>query len=143
MRTGALLTNSMASPESSQRKSSEFVKPINGSWRKFNTITEVSVEKKTAQPVSFLLSVVKVLMSDSEEATRSVMRRRAACEKWKITQRDYYFEQKRRLANRPEYKAHRREMYRERERRARRERREKRRESEERREIDEDEDEGG
>ena len=53
-------------------------------------------------------------MSDSEEATHSVMRRRAACERWKINHRDYYLEQKRRLAARPEYKAHRREMYRER-----------------------------
>ena len=50
-------------------------------------------------------------MSDSEEATHSVMRRRIACEKWKRTHREYYLDQKRRLANRPEYKAHRREMY--------------------------------
>ena len=50
-------------------------------------------------------------MSDSEEATHSVMRRRAACEAWKIAHRDYYLEQKRRLATRPEYKAHRRAVY--------------------------------
>ena len=53
-------------------------------------------------------------MSDSEESSHSVIRRRAACEKWKIAHRDYYLDQKRRLASRPEYKAHRREMYRER-----------------------------
>ena len=50
-------------------------------------------------------------MSDSEEATHSVMRRRAACEAWKIRNRDRYLTQKRNLANRPEYKAHRRAMY--------------------------------
>jgi len=53
-------------------------------------------------------------MSDSEEATHSVMRRRAACEAWKFRNRERYLEQKRRLATRQEYKAHRREMYRER-----------------------------
>ena len=54
-------------------------------------------------------------MSDSEEASPSVMRQHIACEKWKIAHRDYYYlEQKRRLATRPEYKAHRREMYKER-----------------------------
>ncbi len=61
----------------------------------------------------FLVALIKQ-MSDSEEASHSVMRRRVACEKWKIANRDYYLEQKRRLASRPEYKAHRREMYRER-----------------------------
>ena len=50
-------------------------------------------------------------MSDSEEATHSVTRRRAAVEKWKTNHREYYLNQKRNLANRPEYKAHRREMY--------------------------------
>ena len=40
-------------------ESSEFVKPINGNLRKFNNSTEKSVAKKTTQPVSFLLSVVK------------------------------------------------------------------------------------
>ena len=53
-------------------------------------------------------------MSDSEEATHSVMRRRVACEKWKIAHRDYYLEQKRRLATRPEHKAHRRAVYKQR-----------------------------
>ncbi len=53
-------------------------------------------------------------MSDTEEASQSVMGRRIACEKWKMAHRDYYLDQKRRLATRPEYKAHRREMYRER-----------------------------
>ncbi len=53
-------------------------------------------------------------MSDTEEASQSVTGRRIACEKWKIAHRDYHLYQKRRLATRPEYKAHRREMYRER-----------------------------
>ena len=53
-------------------------------------------------------------MSDSEETAHSVIRRRAACEKWKITHRDYYLDQKRRLATRPEYKAHRRAVYKQR-----------------------------
>ena len=39
-------------------------------------------------------------------------RRRASVEKWKSAHREYYLEQKRRLARRPEYLAHRREMYR-------------------------------
>ena len=50
-------------------------------------------------------------MSDIEEVSHSVLRRRMACEKWKNQNRDYYLNQKRELANRPEYKAHRREMY--------------------------------
>ena len=41
----------------------------------------------------------------------SVTQRRNAFERWKQANRDYYLEQKRRLASRPEYKAHRREMY--------------------------------
>ncbi len=53
-------------------------------------------------------------MSDSEEVSNSVMRRRIACERWKKLNREYYLEQKRRLATRPEYRAHRREMYRDR-----------------------------
>ena len=53
-------------------------------------------------------------MSDSEQALQSVTRSRAACEKWKIAHRDYYLEQKRRLATRPEYKAHRRAVYKQR-----------------------------
>ena len=39
-------------------------------------------------------------------------KRRLACELWKVKNRDYYLQQKRDLASRPEYKAHRREMYR-------------------------------
>ena len=35
-----------------------------------------------------------------------------AMQRWKEKHRDYYLAQKRRLAARPEYKAHRREMYR-------------------------------
>ena len=50
-------------------------------------------------------------MSNTEQASDYVMKRRVACEKWKIAHREYYLDQKRRLANRPEYKAHRREMY--------------------------------
>ena len=42
----------------------------------------------------------------------SDMQKRTACERWKQQNREYYLEQKRRLATRPEYKAHRREMYR-------------------------------
>ena len=53
-------------------------------------------------------------MSDSEQASQSVTRSRAACEKWKIAHRDYYLEQKRRLATRPEYKAYRRAVYKQR-----------------------------
>ena len=40
------------------------------------------------------------------------MQKRIACERWKQRNREYYLEQKRRLATRPEYKAHRRDMYR-------------------------------
>ena len=40
------------------------------------------------------------------------MHKRDACERWKQRIREYYLEQKRRLAARPEYKAHRRDMYR-------------------------------
>ncbi len=54
------------------------------------------------------------MMSDSEEVFPGVLKRRIACEKWKKLNRDYYLEQKRRLATRLEYKAHRRAMYRER-----------------------------
>ena len=104
---------SMVSHESSLRRSSGFVKPISGSLREFNNVSEYSVEKKAA--VVFLsLSKVKGQMSDLEEASHSVRRRRIACEKWKIAHRDYYLDQQRRLATRPEYKAHRREMYKER-----------------------------
>ena len=40
-----------------------------------------------------------------------IVQRRSACERWKQKSRDYYLEQKGRLAARPEYKAHRRYMY--------------------------------
>ena len=39
-------------------------------------------------------------------------KKRVACERWKQQNREYYLQQKRDLAARPEYKAHRREMYR-------------------------------
>ena len=38
--------------------------------------------------------------------------RKSSLERWKIANREYYLAQKRRLAARPEYKAHRREKYR-------------------------------
>ena len=50
-------------------------------------------------------------MSDTSDVLPSILRRRAACERWKIAHREYYLAQKRKLANRPEYKAHRRETY--------------------------------
>ena len=40
------------------------------------------------------------------------MQKRNAGERWKQRNREYYLEHKRRLAARPEYKAHRRNMYR-------------------------------
>ena len=40
-----------------------------------------------------------------------IMQKRNACARWKQRNREYYLEQKRRLAARPEYKAHRRDMY--------------------------------
>jgi hypothetical protein len=49
--------------------------------------------------------------SDFEMVPALVLKRRAACERWKTRNRDYYLEQKRRLASRPEYLQHRREMY--------------------------------
>ena len=39
------------------------------------------------------------------------MQKRNAGERWKQRNREYHLEQKRRLAARPEYKAHRRDMY--------------------------------
>jgi hypothetical protein len=51
-------------------------------------------------------------MGDSEDLPSTVLRRRATVQRWKTRNRERYLEQKRRLANRPEYKAHRREMYR-------------------------------
>jgi hypothetical protein len=52
-------------------------------------------------------------MTDSDVVPSTVFRRRATVERWKSKNREKYLDQKRRLANRPEYKAHRREMYRE------------------------------
>ena len=43
-----------------------------------------------------------------------VLRRRVACERWKRNNREYYLEQKRRLSSRPDYRAHRRQMYKDR-----------------------------
>ena len=40
-----------------------------------------------------------------------IVKRRMACERWKVKNYEYYLEQKRMLSSRPEYKAHRREMY--------------------------------
>ena len=48
----------------------------------------------------------------TEVTLAQIMQKRTACERWKQQNREYYLEQKRRLAGRPEYKAHRREMYR-------------------------------
>ena len=47
----------------------------------------------------------------TEVTLAQIMQKRTACERWKQQNREYYLEQKRRLATRPEYKAHRREMY--------------------------------
>ena len=47
----------------------------------------------------------------SQEMAKS--KRRLACERWKAKNREYYLEQKRQLAARPEYRAHRREVYKE------------------------------
>ena len=41
----------------------------------------------------------------------AVLKRRAAVESWKTRNRDYYLAQKRELASRPEYLAHRRDIY--------------------------------
>ena len=41
------------------------------------------------------------------------LKKRAAVETWKSNNYEYYLEQKRRLARRPEYLKHRRDMYRE------------------------------
>ena len=48
----------------------------------------------------------------TELTSAQIMQKRTACERWKQQNREYYLEQKRRLAARPEYKARRREMYR-------------------------------
>ena len=41
----------------------------------------------------------------------TVLKRRRAVERWKATHREYYLAQKRQLASRPEYLAHRRAAY--------------------------------
>ena len=54
-------------------------------------------------------------MSDSEDLNMDrVLKKRAAVNRWKAANYDRYLLQKRTLAARPEYKAHRREMYKER-----------------------------
>jgi hypothetical protein len=78
-----------------------------------STISQKFPSRRKNNSWVFLVALIKQ-MSDLEEVSNSVMRRRAACEAWKITHRDYYLEQKRRLATRPEYKAHRRDMYKQR-----------------------------
>ena len=51
-------------------------------------------------------------MSDFDEmVSRRIFKQRQAVERWKANNRGKYLEQKRTLAARPEYKAHRREMY--------------------------------
>jgi len=53
-------------------------------------------------------------MSDSEHFNMDrILKKRAAVNRWKAANYDRYLLQKRTLAARPEYKAHRREMYRE------------------------------
>jgi hypothetical protein len=49
------------------------------------------------------------MVQDADEKWKS---HRAAVERWKEKNREYYLEQKRRLAGRPEYLARRREFYR-------------------------------
>ncbi len=52
-------------------------------------------------------------MCDSDEMVPlRILKRRQAVERWKAKNRDRYLEQKRMLSARPEYRAHRREMYR-------------------------------
>ena len=46
-----------------------------------------------------------------EEIPSTIVKKRLAVEKWKEKNREYYLAQKRRLAHRPEYLAHRRQMY--------------------------------
>jgi len=50
-------------------------------------------------------------MSDSDEVPMTVLKRRRAVEQWKANNREYYLRQKRQLASRPEYLAHRRAVY--------------------------------
>ena len=46
-----------------------------------------------------------------EEVPMTVLKRRFAVERWKAINRDYYLAQKRQLASRSEYLAHRRAVY--------------------------------
>ena len=46
-----------------------------------------------------------------EDIPSTIVKRRLAVEKWKEKNKEYYLAQKRRLAHRPEYLAHRRQMY--------------------------------
>ncbi len=41
----------------------------------------------------------------------TILKRRQAVERWKTNNREYYLAQKRHLSSRPEYLAHRRDMY--------------------------------
>ena len=50
-------------------------------------------------------------MADSDEVPMTVLKRRRAVERWKASHREYYLAQKRQLASRPEYLAHRRAIY--------------------------------
>ena len=51
-------------------------------------------------------------MSDSRsDLEMIVLKRRRAVERWKAAHREYYLAQKRQLASRPEYLAHRRDVY--------------------------------
>ena len=53
-------------------------------------------------------------MSYSEDSNMErILKKRQAVERWKANNYTYYLLQKRTLASRPEYKAHRRKMYRE------------------------------
>ena len=51
-------------------------------------------------------------LTDGAGVPLHVVKRRAAVERWKSNNRQRYLEQKRQLSARPEYKARRREMYR-------------------------------
>ena len=50
-------------------------------------------------------------MADLDEVPMTVLKRRRAVERWKASHREYYLAQKRQLASRPEYLAHRRAVY--------------------------------
>ena len=50
---------------------------------------------------------------DGTGAPQRVLKRRAAVERWKAQHREYYLAQKRALSSRPEYRARRREIYKE------------------------------